>query len=216
VIPAGITFVLFVAVLFLVVLPFIESSLLDRKRDMIKQLTTTAWSTLAHYERLERDGILSREEAQRAALDQLRDVRYGSYGKDYFWINDWRPSLVMHPYRPDLLGRDMSNFPDVNGKMFFLDFLDTVKAHGEGYVDYMWQWPDDSTRIGPKLSYVKGFAPWGWIVGTGIYLDDVNAEIGLLTRRIVWLALGIILVVSLALYYTVSRGIRAERRRVAA
>ena len=78
------------------------------------------------------------------------------------------PHIIVHPYRPDLEGKDISEFADPNGKRLFVEFVKVVKAKKAGYVDYEWQWKDDPGRIVPKISYVKGFEPWGWIVGTGI------------------------------------------------
>ena len=77
----------------------------------------------------------------------------------------------------DLEGQDISNYTDPNGKRLFVEFVRVVKAHGAGYVDYEWQWKDDPNRIVPKISYVKGFEPWGWIVGTGAYVSDIDAEL---------------------------------------
>ena len=145
--PAVATFLLFVLAVFWVVLPIFEDSLFDRKRELIRQLTTTAWTTLAHYHRLEENGVISRSQAQTDAMSQVRDMRYGSDGKDYFWINDMSPTLIMHPYRSDLVGQDLSHYADAHGKLLFMDFVKTVEDSGEGFVDYMWQWQDDTTRV---------------------------------------------------------------------
>ena len=88
----------------------------------------------------------------------------------------------MHPYRKDLNNADLSNYKDPTGKKLFVEFIKVVESNGEDYVDYMWQWKDDSTKIVPKLSFVKGFKKWGWVVGTGIYIEDVNDEISSLTN----------------------------------
>ena len=109
-------------------------------------------------------------------------MRYGPESKDYFWINDMQPRLIMHPYRTDLEGKDIAGFTDPSGKHLFVEVVRTVKNSGAGYVDYQWQWKDDPDRIVPKISYVKGFDPWGWIIGTGIYVEDVHTEIAAITR----------------------------------
>ncbi len=82
--------------------------------------------------------------------------------------------MVMHPYRTDLNGQDLAGFSDPRGVPIFVEFADLVQREGQGYVDYVWQWQDDPERLEPKESYVKGFEPWGWIIGTGIYIDDVR------------------------------------------
>ena len=86
---------------------------------------------------------MSPADARRRAVEELRRLRYGPESKDYFWINDMHPYLIMHPYRPDLEGKDISGFSDPNGKKLFVEFVKTVKNGGAGYVDYQWQWKDD-------------------------------------------------------------------------
>ena len=184
--------VLFVLMIHMVVLPTLKTQMLDRKREMIRELTNSAWGVLNTYEQKARSGDMSRKAAQQAAAGVVRDMRYGPGGKDYFWINDMQPRMIVHPYRPDLEGTDLSDYKDPNGKRLFVEFVRTVKTSGAGYVDYMWQWKDDPDQIVPKISYVREFKPWGWIVGTGIYVEDVNAEISRITKMLVYIYLAIL------------------------
>ena len=108
------------------------------------------------------------------AKKEISELRYGSDGKDYFWINDMHPTMVMHPIKPALNGKNLSDFKDPNGKHLFNEFVEVCREKGEGFVDYMWPKPGYDKPV-PKLSYVKLFKPWNWIVGTGIYLDDIKA-----------------------------------------
>ncbi len=211
--PAVLTVVLFVATLFWLILPWMESNMMNLKRQTIQELTRTAHSALQAYQQKVQDGLLSRPAAQQQAIAHLRQLRYGPEGKDYFWINDMAPTLIMHPYRPDLEGKDISGFTDPNGKRLFVEFVKTVKAQGAGYVDYEWQWKDDPERIVPKISYVMGFAPWNWILGTGIYIEDVRAEISAVNQKISMICLGILLILGALCWYMVWQGARTERRR---
>jgi len=211
--PVVLTVVLFVGSIFLLILPSIESRMLADKRRMVSELTEAAWSVLAAYHNKQAAGELTRSEAQSLAIDSLRHMRYGPEGKDYFWINDMRPFLVMHPYRADLEGTDISGYADPSGKRLFVEFVRTVQAEGAGYVDYQWQWKDDPDRIVPKISYVKGFEPWGWIVGTGIYVEDVRAEIAALTRKLTWICAAISVVMIGLSSYIIRQGVRSEHRR---
>ncbi|MCX6165221.1 MAG: cache domain-containing protein, partial [Ignavibacteriae bacterium] len=110
---------------------------------MIKELTNSALSILSKYENDERNGLLTREEAQKTAVSRIQYLRYGEENKDYFWITDMFPKMIMHPYRTDLNGKDLTNFSDPHGKKLFVEFVNTVKESEHGYVDYMWQWKDD-------------------------------------------------------------------------
>ena len=108
------------------------------------------------------------------AKKEISALRYGSQSKDYFWINDMHPTMVMHPIKPALNGKDLSDYKDPDGKHLFNEFVKVCREKGEGFVDYMWPKPGHDKPV-QKLSYVKLFKPWNWVVGTGIYLDDIKA-----------------------------------------
>ncbi len=110
---------------------------------------------------------------QAKALKIIKQLRYGKDGKDYFWINDSHPNMVMHPMNPQLDGTDQSNTTDPNGKKMVVEMVNVVKAKGKGFVTYQWALPG-SDEISPKLSYVNYYEPWDWIIGTGVYLDHKN------------------------------------------
>jgi len=197
--PTAVTIALFVTSIFSIVIPAIETSSLDRKREMIRELTNSAWNILAKLEHDEQEGLLTREQAQHQAIDQIKNLHYGQEMKDYFWINDMHPRMVIHPYRTDLNGKDLTNYTDPEGKRVFVEFVNIVKKQGAGYVTYRWQWKDNQDRILPKISYVKGFSPWGWIIGTGIYIDDVRAEIATMKRNLIEISLFILFIIALLL-----------------
>ncbi len=211
--PVVLTVLLFIMTIFLLILPEMHTRLMEGKREVIRELVASAWSSLNGYAQQASDGLLTREEAQRLALDNIRGLRYGEDFKDYFWINDMQPRMIMHPYRPDLEGQDISTFTDPAGKRLFVAFVDIVRRQGAGYVDYQWQWMDDPTRIVPKISYVMGFAPWEWIIGTGIYVEDVHAQISAITRTttmICFLILSLIIILSIHIIW---HGMKVTREK---
>jgi len=164
---------------------------MDQKRLMIQDLNNTAQSILHYYHEQELKGLLSREEARQKAIEHLRHLRYGPENKDYFWINDMHPHMIMHPFRPDLEGHDISDYADPAGKRLFSEFVKVVKKSGSGFVDYQWQWKDDPDNIVPKISYVKAFEPWGWITGTGVYIEDIREEIATVRKRVLLAGTGL-------------------------
>jgi class 3 adenylate cyclase/HAMP domain-containing protein len=120
-----------------------------------------------------RKGIDSEQTAKRLSLEEIRGLRYGDNG--YFWVNDFNPTMIMHPVFPELEGTDLSDFQDPNGVYLFREFLEAVKNDnaGEGYVYYSWPKPGE-TDPQPKLSYVKSFEPWEWVLGTGVYIYEID------------------------------------------
>jgi len=213
IIPTLLTICLFILTIFYIIIPRVQENIMNGKREMIKELTNSAWSILAKYENDERTGILTREEAQKTAISRIQYLRYGDEGKDYFWISDSVPCMIMHPYRPDLNGKNLSEFSDPHGKKIFVEFAYIVKKQQHGFVEYMWQWKDDSTQIVPKLSYVKGFTPWHWIIGTGIYIEDVDKEINSLTNKLIKISAGIALLIALLLLFIIQQSFKIDKLR---
>jgi len=113
-------------------------------------------------------------EMKAEALQQVAKMRLSD--GNYFWINDASPRMIMHPIKPALDGRDLADFKDTKGKFLFREMASVAKAKGEGYVDYFWGKPNKDGDF-PKLSFVKLFKPWGWIVGMGVYIDNIDAAV---------------------------------------
>lgn len=162
------------AVTFVVFIPHIESRIMAGKKDATRQAVEVASGILSHYQTLVVTGELSADAAREGAKRTINGLRYS--GGEYFWINDTQPRMVMHPTVPRLNGTDLSEFADPNGTLLFQEFVKVARANGAGFVGYMWPKPGEQDPV-PKLSYVKHYKPWGWIVGSGIYLDDVQEEI---------------------------------------
>jgi len=147
-----------------------HASLLDEKLRATVSVVDQSIQIAAGYYQQEKSGAMSHADAQAKAGAEIKALRYA--GKEYVWVNDMKPVVVFHPIKPELEGKDVSDMKDPNGKALFVAFVDTVKAHGAGYVDYLWPRPG-SSEPEPKRSYVKGFEPWGWVLGSGVYVDDV-------------------------------------------
>ncbi|MBS3945104.1 MAG: cache domain-containing protein, partial [Melioribacter sp.] len=211
--PTLLTIALFIIAIFMVVIPQFENIILDRKREMIRELTNSTVSMINRWHQVQLKGMISEDEAKKNAIDLIKNLRYGEELKDYFWVTDLHPNMIVHPYRPELDGNDLSNFEDLKDKKLFVEMVKAVQNSGEGYVDYMWQWKDDSTKIVPKLSYVKKFEPWNWVIGTGIYIEDVRLEIKLLERKILTISVIVTILSSLLLSYIAFRNIKNEKLR---
>ena len=209
-VPALLTIVLYLIAMFIIFLPHIEKSFISRKKEMIRELTETVWSLLDSYHERELSGELTLPEAQLRATLRIGKLRYGPEKKDYFWISDMTPRMVMHPYRPDIVNKDIKDIPDSSLKSLYLRWMEVVAKNGGGYVDYLWQWKDDPSKMSPKLSYIKGFQPWGWIVGTGMYLDDIYTELNAIRNKFIAIStviLGIVLMLSL---YSIRQTMKAD------
>ena len=142
-------------------------------KEQLQNAVNTAYSAIVA---IEKDGDLNLEEKQQKAAEIIKSLRYGPENKDYFWINDTQPSMIMHPYKPDLDGKDLSGFKDPNDKKLFVEFVNVCQEKGEGFVDYHWpKYGADEPQ--PKISFVKLFKPWNWIIGSGVYMEVAEAKL---------------------------------------
>jgi len=199
----GVVIVLAFSVIFAWLYPKMKGNMYDAKYLKTRHLVETAYSVVTHYADQAAKGLISQEEAQAQAAKAVEAMRYE--GNDYFWINDMGPRMVMHPMKPELNGKDISGSKDPNGKHLFVEMVNVCKKDGAGFVDYMWPKPGVD-KPQPKISYVKLFPQWNWIIGSGIYIDDVQKEIaGLFT--VIFIVLGIITAGAIAISWLMARSI---------
>ena len=176
-----------------VLLAGMRSTMIEDRKNAARFAVESAWGVVDAFHKRALSGELTQEEARKQAMNTLRTMRYN--GEDYFWVNDFGPRMVMHPTKPELDGKDLSGWKDPNGKALFVEFVAVAKAGGAGFVDYQWPRPGADKPV-DKVSYVRQFEPWGWIVGSGIYVDDVNALVLKEAVRVALIALLIAAVIA--------------------
>ncbi|HUX71074.1 MAG TPA: methyl-accepting chemotaxis protein [Cellulomonadaceae bacterium] len=181
----------------------IRSRIMTERENATRSVVQEALGIVQHFGDEATAGKLTEAQAKQSAIDTVLSLRYA--GNEYFWINDMTPTMIAHPIKPELDGTDLTATVDPNGKHLFVAFVDEVKAHGAGFVDYLWPKPG-SDKPQPKLSYVAGYAPWGWVIGSGIYVDDVQS-LALADTRALGLSALAILAIAAALGTVVGRSI---------
>jgi len=160
------------ALVFGMALSSLDDELLSARKLQVQQLMESAYKMVAHYEQEARAGHMGEEEAKAAALADLRSMRYGD--NNYFWVHNMDVKMVMHPIKPDLEGKDVNILKDAAGTSFIPVMNEIVKKQGGGFHYYDFPKPGFDKPV-RKVSYVQGVPSWGWVIGTGIYLDDVAA-----------------------------------------
>jgi len=198
---------LFLIFLFAVIFPVVQDALFDSRKMAVKNLVDSVCSMLADYQSRVENGGMDQNAAQQAAMERIRHMRFTDNG--YIWINDSAtpfPRMIMHPAAPELEGQvmdDPSYETAVSVQMgmageekrfeggkrhFFLVFSKVAEENGSGFVEYFWHRPTPgglTETVHPKKSYVRLFEPWDWIVGTGVYIDDVYAQMNRLKWTII-------------------------------
>ncbi len=143
---------------------------LRARQQLVKQTVESAYGVLTWAQQMEASGQMDRDQAQAAAKQVLAKMRYGN--NEYYFLSDMQANVVMHPIKPALDGKSGSAIRDTNGVVIFEAFADKVRKDQSGFVAYLWPKPGKDQPV-EKISFVQGFAPWSWIVGSGLYVDDL-------------------------------------------
>ncbi|MBB1468334.1 methyl-accepting chemotaxis protein [Pseudoalteromonas sp. SG41-5] len=187
------------------------SSLKAGQYTKTKNLVEAAYSVITHYHSFQQSGELTEQQAQQGALTTIASIRYDN--DNYFWINDFQPAMVMHPFKPELNGKSLSNSKDPDGVPLFVEMVKIVKQSGEGFIPYKWPKPGKDQPV-DKIAYVKGFTPWQWIVGSGVYIDTIDEAFASL-RNLVILNAAVIILLLISLSYLIARSILLPTRLAA-
>jgi methyl-accepting chemotaxis protein len=149
-----------------------RASMIDDRKDRLVALVQEATSVAQHYYDAAQQHQMSEDDAKKQALQAIGILRYGTDG--YYSINDSQAVMLMHPIKPQLIGKNLSDFTDPAGNHLFLDIVKASKLEHGGFIHYLWSKPGSEQPVS-KLSYGLRFAPWDWDIVTGMYMDDVNA-----------------------------------------
>ena len=150
----------------------LRTTMMEDRKVQTKHQVESGASILKHFHALAQAGSMPEADAKKAATEALRAVRYDA--NNYLFVVGTDHHYVLLPPKPEMEGRDASGLKDTNGKQIILEIV-KAGAAGGGFIDYWYPKPGGTEAL-PKVSYALGFAPWGWVIGTGIYVDDVDQE----------------------------------------
>ena len=181
-----------------------RASMIADRRDQLTALIDQANHVVGRYYALAQQHTLTEDEAKKQALATLESMRYGKDG--YISVNDSQPVMLMHPFKKELVGKNMGQFTDPAGNHLFTDIVTAGKREGGGFVDYLWAKPGSDKPVA-KTSYSLHFQPWDWYVVTGMYMDDVQRAFYASLLR--WLAITVALgAIATAIMVLVLRSVR--------
>jgi methyl-accepting chemotaxis protein len=175
----------------------LASSLKHQKQIELEHLTDLVLGIIAEEHAAAQGGAVPVSEAQKRAQGRISKLRYG--GNDYFLILDMQGVMLMHPVATQLIGKNQIDNKDATGRSLTLDMINTAKQGG-GFVEYSWPRPG-SDKPQPKLSYVARFAPWDWVIATGVYIDDLDAQTWASTERsMIAAALAVLITLAVSMF----------------
>lgn len=190
----------------------LDSELNDGFNDRTRQALDVAYSQFDRFQAEERAGRMTRAEAQKAAQDAIRSMRFGK--NDYFFIFDTDHNMLMHPVKAELQGTNVANGTDADGKQHYREMVTTAKAKGAGFVAYNYKMPDGSGTKA-KISYVRAFTPWNWVLVTGVFNEEIRAAVNDAAWRLGTVVL-IVLAALAAVIVIVSRSITKPLAQITA
>ncbi|NTU76368.1 MAG: HAMP domain-containing protein [Alphaproteobacteria bacterium] len=186
----------------------IQTSVTAANNDQTRLVVETAHSNIEAIIKLMKSGEITEEKAQEEALKIVKALRYDS--DQYFWINDLKGKMLMHPTQPNMIGTDILGIKDARGDNFFASMNDIAKKKGEGFHQYYW--PPDSTAK-PKVSYVKVIPEWNWVIGSGVFVDDVDEQIWSIEKKLGMTA-GVVLLLTILIASLIGRSISYPIRAI--
>ncbi|HTW65188.1 MAG TPA: methyl-accepting chemotaxis protein [Bryobacteraceae bacterium] len=158
----------------------------DAKYETLAKVVESAWNAVDYYGKQAQAGKMTLPQAQQAAQRTVRAIRWGPAFNEAFWINDLEPRMLMNTSSPALEGQMLAEKTDPNGIHIFLEMVKVSRNQGAGRVEYMWPRENGAVPV-RKINYVKLYEPWGWVIGTGMYVDDVESEL----RRLAFVFFGV-------------------------
>ncbi|AUI07497.1 methyl-accepting chemotaxis protein [Stenotrophomonas maltophilia] len=186
--------------------------LTETRKTALKTQVELSYGILQHYHRLAGTGELSEEAAKSAALQALEVMR-AENDTYYFNVYDTGYQLLMHPFRKDLVGKDMKDFRTDDGVRIYYDQVEAARAGG-GFVNYRWAKPGSKGDV-EKVAYAGLFAPWNWVVSSGVYMDDVQKQ-ALVFTAIMAISGGVLVLIVLALSWVIGNRIAVPLKQATA
>lgn len=145
---------------------------IEERRNNLVSVTSMALNLVKQYDDLARGGVLTKEAAQQQALDRFRSLRYDKDG--YFTITRSDNVVVMHPIKPEFIGKDQTGFKDAQGNSVYVNLTSAARQPNGGFTSYVWPHVG-GTALVPKTAFAQRYEPWDWVFSTGAYMDDINA-----------------------------------------
>jgi methyl-accepting chemotaxis protein len=169
-----------------------QGQLFEQKKNDIRHIVETAYGVVADYDKRVAAGEMTREQAQEQAKRALSAMRYDE--REFLFVFDFSGVNIVNPAIPQMIGTNRLASRDPNGKPYVQDMIDVAK-NGRGFVYYSFPKPP-ATEPTPKVSYVIGYQPWGWMIATGVWFADIDATTGAMTEKaVIWLTVGAVLLI---------------------
>ena len=206
------TLLVFVSTLFFVLIPLVHDQKLERKKSSIKDITKTVHDTIVFYADLAEKGLITNEKAKQYSILYVRSLRYGKDNKNYFWIIKNNGDILVNPNSPWLEGTNHILLHDINDRYFIKEFISVTKRDGSGFVTYKWHRGLNKDIVFDKVGFVCAVKEWKWIIGTGVYLDDINYDITVLSTFLFLITFLAVTTIAFVIFYLFKSFLEREKK----
>lgn len=188
----------------------LKDNLLAANEDKISQITELTYNIIDAYNKEVSAKTLTLPEAQKMAEAKIASIKYD--GENYVWINDAEDNMIVHP---TLKGKNASDLADKNGVKFISEGTQLALKNGTALVKYLWtKQGQDSSKVFPKISYFRNYPDWKWVIGTGVYIDDIDTQVQNTFLQILLINIIVMVVVIILVLATIVREIVTAMDRV--
>lgn len=212
ILPTLLTLILFLASSLFLFLPVIREGFMSRKREMLRNIVGMATSIIEHAKQEIQSGNTTLEEAQAQTIELLKACRYGEANKDYLFILNTDGIMIMHPYVTEVVNSPIGSIETASMRRT-KQVSELVLEKRNGFITYPWQWKDNPDIVAFKLSYVQLDPEWQWIVGTGMYINDIEEELAVLRRHVLVGTAAITILIGGLCAFVILQGIRLDRKQ---
>ncbi len=195
--PLLILLVLYLTFVFGLIIPTLEKNLYNEKIESTKRLTELLYSDLMSRQEDIKNGLVNEKKYKLQVLKRYDKFRFGKKNNDYFWIIDERGYVILHPYVKSIENKDPKTVkgPDGQPLNILIDKMKYIADHSSGgTIEYYWQLKDNPNILAKKMSYLKKFEPWDWVIGAGVYIDEIEDDIKLWRTRLIFFGILLVLI----------------------
>jgi two-component sensor histidine kinase len=152
---------------------------LKQRQDELERLTHVVYNLIRTMYQKSLSDTEATSKIQNETLQLISELQYGN--DDYFYVSNYDNVLISHPY---LKGKDFSKVRDVYGNLIVPRLVEVAQSEGSGFISYWWKKNTTDPTPYEKLTFAKNFAPWRWVVGTGVYIDDIEKELAVRKKKL--------------------------------
>lgn len=208
--PIAVSLIIITITLLYYVMPQIKATILEKKKEGLKNVVELAYTTFAGFDKQVKAGKMTLDSAQKQAKQVIKYMRFE--GKNYYFVFDYE-KMVIQPVSPERENKPLNFFKDDKQNEYLVQAAEICKNDSAGFIYYYKAKPNTQTPL-PKISYVRLYKPWGWIIGAGVYFDDIEKDYAAIRNDVLIVFITILVLLMIFSYFNTKYGIIKPIRKI--